>query len=313
MRFARPRVPSFSLYGEQVVGVSAGNPVAGNPVHIEDIPSRSRKYLWQIGSHRHQQLCQLILVTAGPVSATLEDSRSTLEGPAAVIVPAGTIHGFRFRPDTLGFVLTMDLHRLSDFAGPLHRSRIESLFKAPCTIDLRSNAALASRTADLMEGLLAEYRRPARVPEPIAAWLACSILWTVAEGWASCGTSLLHSSEDLQRLVEFRAMVEAKHRLHWSVARYAGQLGVSEASLNRLCRRLTGGTAFDLIQQRLLLEAKRRLLTRDDPVSAVALDLGFSDSAYFSRFFRRHSGISPLQFRRRADGKVPARMAIVQG
>jgi AraC-like DNA-binding protein len=91
------------------------------------------------------------------------------------------------------------------------------------------------------------------------------------------------------------------------VERYGRELGMSETSLNRLCRRLTGSTGFDLVQRRLALEARRRLLNAGESVSMIANVLGFKDSAYFSRFFRRHIGVSPLEFRRRQiDVKVPA-------
>jgi AraC family transcriptional activator of pobA len=86
------------------------------------------------------------------------------------------------------------------------------------------------------------------------------------------------------------------------VERFARELGLSETSLNRLCRRLAGSTAFDLLQQRLALEARRRLIHAPDSVTGIASALGFKDSAYFSRFFRRHSGVSPYEFRRRHGG-----------
>ena len=75
-----------------------------------------------------------------------------------------------------------------------------------------------------------------------------------------------------------------------------------DSELNRLCRRLTGCTAFELIQQRLVLEARRRLVYAGSSVSAIAAELGFKDPAYFSRFFRRHGGLSPNEFRRRHHG-----------
>jgi AraC family transcriptional activator of pobA len=65
---------------------------------------------------------------------------------------------------------------------------------------------------------------------------------------------------------------------------------------------LCGTTAFDLIQQRLALEARRRLVFRAHPVQGIAAELGFKDPAYFSRFFRRHCGMSPAEFRRRQAG-----------
>jgi AraC family transcriptional activator of pobA len=57
-----------------------------------------------------------------------------------------------------------------------------------------------------------------------------------------------------------------------------------------------------LIQQRLALEARRRLVYAAGSVSSIAGELGFKDAAYFSRFFRRHSGVGPADFRRRRRG-----------
>jgi len=103
LRSVRQIVPSFSLYGEQ----GAATRVAG-PVHVEDIQSRSRKYLWQIGAHRHAELCQCILITAGPATVVIEELRTKLDGPALVVVPTGAIHSFRFRAETQGYVLTIN-------------------------------------------------------------------------------------------------------------------------------------------------------------------------------------------------------------
>ena len=110
------------------------------------------------------------------------------------------------------------------------------------------------------------------------------------------------SGPDLECFRRLRQLIESRYAQHWPVQRFARELGVSETSLNRLCRRLAGSTAFDLLQQRLALEARRRLIHARDPVSGIASALGFKDSAYFARFFRRHSGESPHEFRRRHGG-----------
>jgi AraC family transcriptional activator of pobA len=292
----RSKVPSFSLYGEQAV--SAANT---DSLHIEDIQSRSRKYLWRIGTHRHTILCQCVLVTAGPVTVVLEESQSCFNGPAVMIIPAGTIHSFRFRPDTQGYVLTVNLQRLLSIASGALRAPIEALFAVPRAIDLGLKSSLAARASQQLECLLHEFRQPDMGMEPIHSWLACCVLWTVALG-SSATTPDTHSGPDLERLRQFRALMETHYADHWPVERYARQLGLSETSLNRLCRRLTGSTGFDLIQQRLALEARRRLMYLPGSVHGIASELGFKDSAYFCRFFRRHSGISPKGFRRRHAG-----------
>ena len=290
------KVPSFSLYGEQAVPVAETD-----SLHIEDIQSRSRKYLWRIGTHRHTVLCQCVLVTAGPVTVVLEESQSSFNGPAVMIIPAGTIHSFRFRPETQGFVLTVNLQRLLSIASGAFQAPIEALFEVPRAIDLEFKSSLAARASQQLECLLHEFRQPEMGMEPIRCWLACCVLWTVALGSATALPET-HSGPDLERLRQFRALMESHYADHWPVQRYAHQLGLSETSLNRLCRRLTGSTGFDLVQQRLALEARRRLMYLPSSVHGIASELGFKDSAYFCRFFRRHSGISPKGFRRRHAG-----------
>jgi AraC family transcriptional activator of pobA len=96
------------------------------------------------------------------------------------------------------------------------------------------------------------------------------------------------------------ALVESHHLDHWPVARYAKTLGMSAERLNRMLRAETGRTALQLVHERLVREAQRRLLYIAAPVSRLAWELGFEDAAYFSRFFKRLVGLSPAQFRRDA-------------
>ena len=297
MRSARQNVPSFSLYGERGAAT-----LAALPVHVEDIQSRSRKYLWQIGVHRHAELCQCLLITAGPASAVIEELRTKLDGPALVVVPAGAVHSFRFRADTQGYVLTINFQHLTELASAAHQTPIEELFSLPRVLDLSFNPTLADRASQMLECLCKELRAPKGASTPVAGWLACCVLYTVAEAVKNSSLPESYSGTDLARLRRFRQLIETRYAQHWPIQRFAKELGLSETSLNRLCRRLTGSTGFDLLQQRLALEARRRLIYAADSVGGIACALGFKDSAYFSRFFRRHSGISPHEFRRQHRG-----------
>ncbi len=282
-------------------------------VHIESIQSRSRKYLWKIGHHRHTRLCQCVMVTSGPVSASLDEVRADLAGAAVLVVPAGTIHSFKFGPDTEGHVLTLDLDRLLSMTTAEHRSPIESLFSSPRAVDLRAETSLAARLSQLLDRLDQEFRQPDSALAPIGSWLACCALWILALRVATPANGGYLNGQDVDRLRRFRLLIESYYLKRWPVDRYARRLALSETSLNRLCRRLAGGTAFDLIQQRLALEARRRLVFVASSVRGIGAELGFKDPAYFSRFFRRHCGISPNEFRRRhGGGKVPAGTPIVQ-
>jgi AraC family transcriptional activator of pobA len=70
-------------------------------------------------------------------------------------------------------------------------------------------------------------------------------------------------------------------------------VGITPTQLNRVCRQVLGCTALAVLHARLLLEAQRELAYTTMPIKQVALDLGFADAAYFSRFFQRAVGVSP--------------------
>jgi AraC-like DNA-binding protein len=107
------------------------------------------------------------------------------------------------------------------------------------------------------------------------------------------------------RLMEsFRQLVEAHYAEHWPVETYAAALKLTESRLNRLSRKLSGQTAFALTQERLLLEARRKLIYTATPVSQLPYELGFSDPAYFCRFFKKLTGRAPSSFRAASAGRT---------
>jgi signal transduction histidine kinase/DNA-binding LacI/PurR family transcriptional regulator/AraC-like DNA-binding protein/response regulator of citrate/malate metabolism len=79
------------------------------------------------------------------------------------------------------------------------------------------------------------------------------------------------------------------------VARY---VHVSEGYLSRCFSQETGLSLIQYLTRYRIQEAKQLLVTSDMAITDIALEVGFSDSNYFSRTFRREAGISPLAYRR---------------
>ena len=85
-----------------------------------------------------------------------------------------------------------------------------------------------------------------------------------------------------------------------TLARAAREVGVSPNHLNRLLRQQTGLTFRQLLIQRRIELAKTLLRTGDAQCTEIAMTCGFGDSNYFARLFKRRTGFSPTEFRRRA-------------
>jgi len=91
--------------------------------------------------------------------------------------------------------------------------------------------------------------------------------------------------------------IEEHFRGWHKVVEYADRLGYSARTLNRLARQHTGLSAKGLIDERIVLEAKRLLSHADAPVWEIAEGLGFHDASNFSSYFTRQTGMTPGAFR----------------
>jgi AraC family transcriptional regulator, transcriptional activator of pobA len=83
------------------------------------------------------------------------------------------------------------------------------------------------------------------------------------------------------------------------VTALAAQLNLSPRYLSDMLKQETGKTAIELIHISLVNEAKNRLRNDEQCVSEIAYELGFGDLSYFSRLFKKETGITPNQFKKR--------------
>lgn len=95
----------------------------------------------------------------------------------------------------------------------------------------------------------------------------------------------------------FKQLVTKQSATGQSVQDYAGQLSISVNHLNKTVKATTGYTPGQLIRKEVVLEAKRLFQHTDLTATEVGYRLGFDDSSYFGRFFKREVGVTPGQFR----------------
>lgn len=96
---------------------------------------------------------------------------------------------------------------------------------------------------------------------------------------------------------KFNLLVEANFRSEHSVSFYAGQLCKSPKTLSNLFAIYNHKTPSQVIQERILIEAKRLLSYTEKSIKQITFDLGFEDVSHFSNFFKKLAFVSPLDFR----------------
>jgi len=98
-------------------------------------------------------------------------------------------------------------------------------------------------------------------------------------------------------LGRLRDLIEENYQTPLGPSDYARLLNVSPKTLGRLTRERLGKTLTDLIRDRVLIHAKWQLLHTLRPVKEIAAEVGFQDELYFSRVFKKATGVSPTFFR----------------
>jgi AraC-like DNA-binding protein len=97
---------------------------------------------------------------------------------------------------------------------------------------------------------------------------------------------------------QYNLLVESHYKEQHQVSFYADKLNKSPKTLANLFALYNNKSPLAVIQDRLIMEAKRLLIYTDKSAKEIAYDLGFEDTAYFSNFFKKHTARPPMDFRR---------------
>ena len=98
-------------------------------------------------------------------------------------------------------------------------------------------------------------------------------------------------------LQKYKRLINSNFTKERQVQSYASQLGISPNYLNVLVKKYFGKSALEMINDRVVLEVKRLLSHTDYDISEIAYILEFNELSYFSRFFKRNTGMTPIEFR----------------
>ncbi|MCM4163210.1 helix-turn-helix domain-containing protein [Arenibacter sp. P308M17] len=107
----------------------------------------------------------------------------------------------------------------------------------------------------------------------------------------------LQGGENTDRTMQFVNLLS--ENLKNNVAFYAEALNTTSQNLNALCHKVFNKTASDVIAEHIIMEVKRQLAYTNKPISEIAYDLEFKDTSHFTKYFKRYTQLTPLQYRKK--------------
>ncbi len=260
------------------------------PVEIASVARMVQGGRWRTEAMRSYDRPVLIWFTRGQGRLTIA-GRSSGYGPHnLVFLPKQTMHGFSTMGPVLGSVVFLQDEPSLDWpVEPMHLRVHETQQQRELTGMVEAMQRELSRGEDHVNRALSYHSGL------LSVWLS-----RIGETYADAPnpSSATRLDTAAHRLAEaFTALVERDFRNPAGVQHYAALLGVTPTHLSRVCRKVAGRPALDILTDRRHFEARRLLKDTNIQISEVARQCGFTSAAYFTRAFRSRSGQSPSEFR----------------
>ncbi|KAA3498059.1 helix-turn-helix domain-containing protein [Rhizobium rhizogenes] len=266
--------------------------------HCETLFSRSSLHRFEIGLHHHAAFLQILYIWGGEGDALMDGRIEAIRPPVAIIMPPGFEHGFRFSRDIGGVIVTVlpgalpasvQALLLRNFQKPMLLF-LQGFTEGECLRRGFERISVEYETREIGRDAMIEGQLATVVT--LLARAARPHLETTGEGLAE---------QRFERLLSLIARhIREPHKAEF----YAQKLGLSETHLNRLVRSVSGLSLQRLIARRQIEIAQQELIFTVSTVQMIADGLGFADPAYFNRFFRRETGMTPRAWRLAEQRKI---------
>lgn len=248
--------------------------------------------------HRESFYC-IILITGGEESITVNGhSRTVTTGDVICSIP-GEIWEWNTDTKLEGFVIIFEEQFLLSFFNDLHfLSRFHYLKADRNSPFLIPDNSLWQRLMQQVEAMKQEMEYTlAKDAHILRALLYGTLILLDRAECVSVANPKTVETPNNRYLNKFVKLVTDKCHSEHNVEFYADQLCITSNYLNKIVKENFGVSAKLYIQQKLYDEAKRLLEYTFLNISEISEELNFNSPSYFIRFFRKHSGITPLQYR----------------
>lgn len=302
----------FSGRGSQVRrGVAGASPTAAAsgaaPVGAELIGSHYVARRWMLSSKAARPFIHLLCLHGGAAAEVGQAGKTTiLAGPAMVWLPAGSAEYLEVSAGAAAELLQLRAGVWHRYLPPSAEPAYLALEGASGIMALPVEPDLVTTMSRSIAAIAVEIASPAR--SAAASIMSAELTLCVLRFWRLfAGDSDRHEEgSNAEILSRFRRLLEERYQQHLRVSDYANLLGMTPDRLHALCSRELKRSPSELIQQRVVKEAAARLEAGTVAVKQIAFALGFKDTAYFSRFFRKHTGEAPGVWRQRVAARARA-------
>lgn len=237
----------------------------------------------------------LLIVTKGTGSHQIDLKEYPLKTGTALKIAKGQVHAFQNNPKYEGFLIVFTEAFVMNYFSKSSIKLISHFYNyhitTPIAHDTKANAAFLNQLVQEL-GTENTFAR-----KNIIASLLDIYLLRLER---SANRSQIQNSESKHylRFIQFKNLVESNYTATRNVKDYAEKIHVSTKLLNQTVKEFTLNTAKSFIDNFVILEAKRAIVSTEKSLKEIAFDIGFDEVTNFTKFFKKKMGVTPKQFRK---------------
>lgn len=243
--------------------------------------------------HRHDFFFFLALQN-GAGTHEIDFKTYKIQNNAVFFMRPGQVHQLELKTGSTGFIIEFntEFYRPDNKLSNLRLQKVSS--KNYCSVDNAGSQKLHA----ILHSIFREYtEKQEGYGEAIKANLNILFIELARQSRDPKSGPKETDQYAQARLEEFQALLETNITSLKQASQYANLLNLSLYQLNGITKATVGKTSSELINDYIVLEAKRYLLATPNQVKEIADHLGYEDISYFTRFFKKHTGHAPEAFR----------------
>lgn len=273
-----------------------GNPTDFEILHFEDMEEPDVDEI-----HKHT-FYEIIWTEKGKSRQTIDYKEYEVAPGSLFFISPGQVHRFEeWKPLVGGSILFTEeffLLGLNNKDKLFELSFLDNFYTNPCINLSRKDFAEVRRIIDIISNESSRKDRNVTIVQSLL-----HVLLAQAQRCIDDKEERAFSKKNLVLYKKLKGLLEEHFMQNHPVSYYAEQLNITQHHLNLIVRSVTGRTAGEVIRERSILEAKRLLTFSDYTVTEIAAQLGYFDSSYFAKLFRREAGVTAGHFKKTMSEK----------
>jgi AraC family transcriptional activator of pobA len=240
--------------------------------------------------HRHD-FFYILALENGKGTHNIDFTSYEVDNHSLFFMRPGQVHDLILKVESTGYIMQFR----DEFYTPKGKATNQLIRKASNINFYQLSVEGFKKLQSILTYIFLEYgEKNERYEDVIKANMDIFFIELVRQHSSSPSNAGLYQQERLDKFLE---LLETNILTHKQVSQYASMLNLSAYQLNAIAKTALGKTSSELINEQIILEAKRCLLATSNQVNQTAYRLGYEDVSYFIRFFKKHTGYSPEAFR----------------